>query len=673
MPRKNADPARADRDAAPLTPRCEPLEPRLLLSGVIYADGDFNADGARDRFLINTDFDRTGLQLRDGNGKVVGNFTTPRIDAETFRLRNVADYNGDGRDDLYWRDGDGQFHIWLTHRDGRGIDASLAAPDLLPDNPVTAPVMSADFNGDGHVDRFFHNPGTGQTRVEIQRFGKVLGSRGLLDVSTSRWRIGSVGDTNGDGRDDLLWVNTNGDRLLWEMYGLNYRLVRLDGGGGGGAPSAPTNPPLFSADFDGDGDDDRFFFDNATNQTRVQLLEDGAVVQDELLAKVNANAWTPTDTADYNGDGRDDVLWLRNDGAAVRWAMDGVAYAGAWYNQSLELGWRYHDSTDADSDGDIDLVWTTPDEGLQAWFLSGTTVTGIGPAVVTPPDNSDPGDDTDPVRSVFYIGHSLIDDRGPKYVDFIAQQNGAGPDRFGYSVLYGSSLRGHARHEGAGNDPDEGVNAYTALRNQPWDVVVLTEGTPLLANIEFKESVRYATEFSLEALRSNPDTQLFLYDHWPSQRITEDGTPRYAQGTNLQPADTWDGQVLLEQDIVEGLIDDTNAQVRNSFPDAKPIEIIPAGAAMLALKRRIASGWFEPMGSVQTFDDVFTGDGLHLKDAGHFLASATMYASIYRDNPVNQITTGRLLGSDGQTELNISVPLARQLAQIAWDVVRTQG
>lgn len=666
-------------DPAAVPPALEPLEPRVLLSAVLFADGDFNLDGTPDRFLVNTEFDRTGIQLRSRDGGVLGNFATPHVDLDTDRLLNIADYNGDGRDDLLWRSASAQRIIWLTHRDGKGVDVSFAAPDLLPDNPVTAPVATADFNGDGYLDRFYHNQGTGQTTVEIRRNGNILGSRNLLEVTTTWWNIAAVGDTNDDGRADILWVNRNGDRLLWEMYGLNYRLIRLnnpstpDNPGTPSTPGPPTDPPRFSADFDGDGDQDRFFHDAATNQTRVQLLQGGTVVADKLLPRVNAQTWTATDAADFTGDGKDDILWLRNDGTAVRWAMDGTRFSGAFFAATPGTGWRYHASADADNDGDLDLLWDTPDDGLQAWFLDGTTVTRTGPATVTEPDTFDPGDDTDPVHSVFYIGHSLIDTRGPAYVDFIAEQNGAGPDRVGFSLLWGSSLKDHAITEGAGNDPDAGTNVYTALRTTPWDAVVLAEGTPLFAQLQFSESVRYATEFALEALHTNPDTQLFLYDHWPSRRILPDGTPRYAAGTTEQTADTWDAQVLLEQQRIEQLIADTNEQIRHSVPDAKPVKIIPAGAALLALKRRIASGAFTPTGSIQRFDDIFISDGLHLKDAGHFLASATLYASIYRDNPVDHLTSGKLLGINGQTTLNISLPLAKQLAQIAWDVVRTQS
>jgi hypothetical protein len=74
----------------------------------------------------------------------------------------TGDFNGDGRDDILWRNDDGTIGNWLGGADG-----------------------SFTVNNDS-----------------------------LVGV-TLDWQIASIGDYNGDGRDDVLWRNTNGTIVDW--------------------------------------------------------------------------------------------------------------------------------------------------------------------------------------------------------------------------------------------------------------------------------------------------------------------------------------------------------------------------------------------------------------------------------------------------------------------------
>ena len=75
----------------------------------------------------------------------------------------VGDFNGDGRDDILWRNDNGTVTDWLGQADGRFT---------------------------GNTDDANLKVGAG-------------------------WQVTGIGDYNGDGRDDVLWSNQNGDHVQW--------------------------------------------------------------------------------------------------------------------------------------------------------------------------------------------------------------------------------------------------------------------------------------------------------------------------------------------------------------------------------------------------------------------------------------------------------------------------
>jgi hypothetical protein len=104
--------------------------------------------------------------------------------------------------------------------------------------------------------------------------GTTVASSGVTSLSAGlSWDIAGVGDFNGDGRDDLLWRNSNGAIAIWHMNGTS-------------AQSALTS---------------------------VQV----------------GNEWNIAAVGDYSGDGRDDILWRHDNGLTVLWEMDGASVVDA--------------------------------------------------------------------------------------------------------------------------------------------------------------------------------------------------------------------------------------------------------------------------------------------------------------------------------------------------------
>jgi hypothetical protein len=95
-------------------------------------------------------------------------------------------------------------------------------------------VGAGDFNGDGRDDILWRNTTTGQFTDWLGRpdggFNGNAASNGSVDLG---WSIVGTGDYNGDGRDDILWRNaTTGQFTDW--------LARPDGGFNGNAAANAT-------------------------------------------------------------------------------------------------------------------------------------------------------------------------------------------------------------------------------------------------------------------------------------------------------------------------------------------------------------------------------------------------------------------------------------------------
>ena len=93
-----------------------------------------------------------------------------------------------------------------------------------PDSP-TFPVLtnfisySGDFNGDGKQDILWRNTQTGEVRIWYMD-GAAIGANDYVDTVSLDWRIVAIADFNGDGFSDILWINTvDGSFAIWLMRG----------------------------------------------------------------------------------------------------------------------------------------------------------------------------------------------------------------------------------------------------------------------------------------------------------------------------------------------------------------------------------------------------------------------------------------------------------------------
>jgi Ca2+-binding RTX toxin-like protein len=235
--------------------------------------------------------------------------------AASTDVRN--DFNGDGRSDILWRHSSGQLVDWLGTASGGFADNGANSFYSVATSWSVAGI--GDFNGDGRDDILWRN----QNGQMVDWLGTASGgfadngANSFNSVATS-WSVAGIGDFNGDGRDDILWRNQNGQMVDW--------LGTASGG----------------------------FADNGANSFHSV-----------------ATSWSVAGIGDFNGDGRDDILWRHDSGQLIDWlgtANGGFADNGANSFYSVPTDWQVSSIGDFNGDGRDDILWRHSSGQLIDWL-----------------------------------------------------------------------------------------------------------------------------------------------------------------------------------------------------------------------------------------------------------------------------------------------------------------
>lgn len=255
----------------------------------------------------------------------------------------AVDVNGDGREDLIHArtNSSGELVLRVHMSDGAGGFAAKAAHtgyDYVRGDGSFATLVGADLNGDGRGD-LVHVRTNGAGDL-VFRAHLSDGAGGFIDgpsydsgleasANGNAFTKMLVGDVNGDGRDDLVHVRTrNNGNIIFAVH--------LSDGAGGFKPHAAFDTGIeysaaegaltkaFTADVNGDGRKDLIYA--RTNSTGELVLR--AYVSDgtgSFVAQPSHNtgidyarsdgSFASLIKADVNGDGRDDLVHVRANGA----------------------------------------------------------------------------------------------------------------------------------------------------------------------------------------------------------------------------------------------------------------------------------------------------------------------------------------------------------------------
>jgi hypothetical protein len=204
-----------------------------------------------------------------------------------------------------------------------------------------------------------------------------------LRYGAADWSVSAEGDLNADGKPDLVWRNVLSGRIIaWLMDGVARTSTPV--------VLAETNEnsrqwvPVARADFNADGKPDLLW--RVDNGAVYVWYMDGVTLGTNVLIWPGTNAgdiaWVPMAAGDFNADGKADIVWRSvASGRVVVWFMDGVTQTGTatiWPSTTPgDAAWVPLASGDFNGDSKPDLIWRNSTTGrVIIWYMDGVTRTG---------------------------------------------------------------------------------------------------------------------------------------------------------------------------------------------------------------------------------------------------------------------------------------------------------
>ena len=154
---------------------------------------------------------------------------------------------------------------------------------------------------------------------------------------------------------------------------------------------APAPAPTAKSDFNADGKTDLVWWNQAAGYLSVWymngvLMSGAAGLVPGQVADLN---WQVAGIADFNADGKPDLLWRHQTAGYLSvWFMDGATMIGAIGlspYQVADTNWQVVGVGDFNADGKPDLLWWHRTAGyLTVWFMNGTKLDQLGEPVPRP-------------------------------------------------------------------------------------------------------------------------------------------------------------------------------------------------------------------------------------------------------------------------------------------------
>jgi hypothetical protein len=310
------------------------------------------------------------------------------IDAPGPGLRTYADFNGDGRSDILWRNAvSGENYIYPMN--GKAILATEGHLRTVADQSWQVAGIG-DFDGDAKADILWRNSSTGENYVYLMNGSAIAGEGYLRTVADQDWQVAGVGDFNGDGKDDILWRNaSSGENYIYPMDGL----AILAGEGYLRTVADLDWQVAGVGDLDGDGKADILWRHAVSGENYLYPMDGRTIRPGEGFLRTVADLnWQVAALGDFNGDGRDDVLWRnRSTGENYLYPMDGrqIMPEEGYLRTVADPAWEVAQAGDFDGDGNADILWRNSATGENyVYSMNGTSIKPTEGFVRSVPDQN---------------------------------------------------------------------------------------------------------------------------------------------------------------------------------------------------------------------------------------------------------------------------------------------
>lgn len=303
--------------------------------------GDYDADGYSDMLWRNQKTGETKLTNVSANNLSTNNIfiapdAVPYLDT-AFRVETTADFTGDGRTDILWRNPysgvttvSNMVGRWAT---GHNNLMSSSMPQI---DRTYAVVGAGDIDNDDYADLLWRNQ-NGVSFLSFMFLGFEAGRTNYFPISAGLTNLGA-GDFNGDGFNDFIWQDKKGVISIFHIsprIGLWNTVGKL--------PAKYV--PIIVGDYNGDKNPDLLIRHSVTGALAIMLFP--ASSNNNIIYSVKGSATVPKNhtflsPGDFNADARDDVM-IRNNltGQITRLTANISGRSVAWsqftYPESVNL------------------------------------------------------------------------------------------------------------------------------------------------------------------------------------------------------------------------------------------------------------------------------------------------------------------------------------------------
>src|SRR5262245_37730571 len=243
-----------------------------------------------------------------------------------------------------------------------------------------ADLYRGNFNGDGgSLGDIVLFQDTGETAIWLMNRNVRTGAANLPNLGPT-WHVKAAVDFDNTPflQADLLWQNDDGRLALWQMQGTTI-LHQID------LPNPGSTWRVVRAnEFDLNQAAD-ILFQNDNSQLAIWLyastpdgpgiIENGQIKVDQIPGP----GWHAVATGDFNGDGRAGILFRHDAGSTAIWESSGKFIKTGVFNQqdnlqSVATSWHVVAAADFDGDGKADILWQNESGAAAIWLMDGTAV-----------------------------------------------------------------------------------------------------------------------------------------------------------------------------------------------------------------------------------------------------------------------------------------------------------